>query len=442
MLASGRRVAVAVSGGADSVCLLHLLTELGLARHVLHVNHHLRGAESDADAAFVVDLANRLGLPVTVQDAPLPPKSKNLEQTARRLRLAVFRSALSSGLADCVALGHTRSDQAETVLFRFLRGSGSAGLSGVRPVTRAGVIRPLIEIDRHEVRKWLLERGIPWREDSSNASPEFARNRIRLCLLPQLARDWNPGIVETLVQTADWAQAEEAYWREQLPKLGRDCLRLSQPDGAVLLHSEGLQSLPRAAARRLVRWAMELAKGDLRSIAFHHIDTVLELVSGTGSGRTQAPGLDVCRSFGWIRIARPQAPSPYCLTPLIPGVYPVSGTGIGLSLELIEKSETFALGDSVYNSEMGCLDWKKLSGNLLLRNWQPGDRYRPVGASGEGKITDLFQEGRVPLWERAQWPVLEDSSGIIWVRRFGPAAACAASSESNVVLRVQEVTAR
>jgi tRNA(Ile)-lysidine synthase len=187
---------------------------------------------------------------------------------------------------------------------------------------------------------------------------------------------------------------------------------------------------------------MELAKGDLRSIDFQHVDRVLQLASGPEGGRSQVPGLDICRSFDWIRLAAPRPVSPYRIAPVMPGTTPVPGAAYGVSLELIEKSETSATGDSVYNGEMGCLDWKSLSGNLELRNWQPGDRYRPAGASGEEKITDLFQEARVPLWERTQWPVLEDGSGIIWVRRFGPAAARAARSESNVVLRVQEVTAR
>jgi tRNA(Ile)-lysidine synthase len=442
MLASGRRIAVAVSGGADSVCLLHVMVDLGLAHHVLHVNHRLRGPESEADAAFVGDLARRLGLPVTVHDAPVPQGSGNLEQTARKLRLAFFQDALAKGLADSVALGHTRSDQAETVLFRFLRGSGTAGLAGIRPVTEDHLIRPLIEIDRQETRDWLRERSIAWREDSSNASPEFDRNRIRHCLLPQLAREWNPAIIDTLARTADWALAEEAYWQHEVLRLSPGCLEIAEAGEAVLLRVEAIRSLPKAAARRLVRRALELAKGDLRSIDFQHIETALQLASGTEAGRTQAPGLDVCRSFDWIRIARPRLPRAYRLAPVMPGTTVVPGTGYGLSLELIEKSETSGVEDSVYNIEMGCLDWNSTSGDLQLRNWQPGDRYWPVGASGEEKITDLFQRARVPLWERVQWPVLEDGSGIIWVRRFGPAARNAARPESGVVLRVQEVTAR
>jgi tRNA(Ile)-lysidine synthase len=322
-----------------------------------------------------------------------------------------------------------------------LRGAGTAGLAGIRPVTRDGRIRPLIEIDREEVRAWLRERGIPWREDSSNTSPNFARNRIRHQLLPQLSREWNPAIEETLAQTADWALAEEQYWKSQIDQLAAECLR-REPGGAILVPVEALSELPLAVARRLMRRAIELAKGDLRSIDFGHIGRVLDLARGAEGGRVQAPELEICRSFEWIRLARHADFTPYRLEVAIPGKVIVPGTGFAISLELIDKKETKGTGDSVYNGGMACLDWKRLSGRLELRNWQPGDRYRRVGASGEEKIKNLFQSGRVPLWERGQWPVLSDGQEIVWVRQFGAAAGCAAGPESGTVLRVQEVTAR
>ncbi|HJZ97129.1 MAG TPA: tRNA lysidine(34) synthetase TilS [Candidatus Solibacter sp.] len=441
MLAAGRRIAVAVSGGADSVCLLHLLHELGLATRVLHVNHHLRGTESDADATFVAARADHLHLPCELHDAPVPD-SGNLEQEARNLRLAFFRSVIARGDADRVALGHTRSDQAETVLFRFLRGSGTAGLAGIRPVTRDGIIRPLIETDREEVRRWLRERGIDWREDSSNASPEFARNRIRTDLLPQLAREWNPAIAETLAQTAEWALAEEEYWDAEIGRLADQFIETSAFDGSVLLQTGALSQLPTASARRLVRRAMELAKGDLRAIGFGHVEEVLALAEGPEAARTQAPGLDICRSLNWVRFVRLNEGTGYRLPAAPPSRIPLPGTVLELSLELIDKSETIRTVDSVYNIVMGRLDWRRLSGSLELRNWQPGDRYRPVGCSGLEKVADLFQSARIPLWERERWPVLTDRSGIVWARRFGPAAGREATPESPTVLEIREVTPR
>ena len=212
MLGPGMRVGVAVSGGADSVCLLYVLVELrarwDLRLSVLHLNHNLRGEESRADAEFVRELAARLGLAAVLSEADIAATVDNLEQAARDARLAFFRETMRTGPLDRVALGHTRSDQAETVLYRFLRGAGTAGLAGIRPVTVDGLIRPLLEVDRAEVERFLRERAIPWRDDSTNASRVFARNRIRHELLPQLARDWNPAIYESLAQVADWALEE------------------------------------------------------------------------------------------------------------------------------------------------------------------------------------------------------------------------------------------
>ena len=259
MFTAGQKVGVAVSGGADSVCLLHVLLELAPERclrlAVLHLNHRLRGGESDQDAEFVRRLSEQLGLPFHLREADLagcaegrgkpgcfretretPRRSQylhpdNLEQAARHARLAFFREMTESLTVDSVAVGHTRSDQAETVLFRFLRGSGTAGLAGVRPVTSDGVVRPLLAVGRDEVEQFLRDRGIAWREDSSNASPQFARNRIRHDLLPQLASQWNPGIREILANTADWAQAEEAYWAAEIDRLAAG--RLLERDGAI-----------------------------------------------------------------------------------------------------------------------------------------------------------------------------------------------------------------
>src|SRR5579885_1855165 len=192
MFDGGQRVGVAVSGGADSVFLLHALHELAprwnLRLSVVHIDHCLRGEESRGDAAFVRDLAGELALPFHPGECDVARLCRetgdNLEQVARAARRRFFLGFLEDGRLDRVALGHTRSDQAETVLFRFLRGAGTAGLAGIRPVTPEGLVRPLLDVERSEVEGWLRERGIPWREDSSNADLAFARNRIRRQLLP------------------------------------------------------------------------------------------------------------------------------------------------------------------------------------------------------------------------------------------------------------------
>ena len=439
MFTPGMAVGVAVSGGADSVCLLHILLDRDLRLHVLHLNHNLRGNESRADAEFVRDLAARLGLPCTIREADFAASHDNLEQAGRHARLAFFREMRESGAVERIALGHTRSDQAETVLYRFLRGSGTAGLSGIRPTIADGIVRPLIEVDREEIEMFLRERGIPWREDPSNRSPHFDRNRIRHYLLPELEREWNPAIRRTLAQTADWAQAEESYWETEIDRLSERLL--THKNGAILLENAALLSQPAAVARRLVRRAIQLSKGDLRGIDFCHILAVLDLASRPdGHGRTQVPGLEVIRSFDWLRFARFGIdPLAYRLTVPVPGRLQIPVSGLQISLELIEKSETTGLLDYVYNGGMDGLDWPRVSGSLMIRNWQPGDRYQPAGHSGQEKIKTLFQQARIPLWERRQWPVLVDGESIVWVRRFGVAAGVAAHSDSRSILRIRVV---
>jgi tRNA(Ile)-lysidine synthase len=446
MFERGQRVGVAVSGGADSVCLLHVLRELAprwnLHLSVLHLNHRLRGAESDGDADFVARLAAEFGLRCVVEEAELAAGADNLEQLARDARLRLFAGAMADGSVDLVAVGHTRSDQAETVLSRLLRGAGTAGLAGIRPVTSTGMVRPLLEVERGEVERYLRGRGIVWREDSSNRSLHFARNRIRHELLPQLAREWNPSISNTLAHVAEWAQAEEQYWASEIDGLAKEHLTVRH--GFVYASSESLKKLPLAARRRLVRRAMELVKGNLRTIDFGHVEAVLRLAgSSEGHGRLQAPDLDVMRSFEWLRfgpvIGNGLAARNYRIPAPVPGTFPIPGENFAISIQLVEKMEVPESSESVYNERMAALDWERLAGSLELRNWRPGDQYQPLGKTGAEKIKTLFQEFRVPLWERRHWPVLLKGETIVWARRFGPAARFAAGSGTSRILQVREI---
>ena len=445
MFATGDRVCVAVSGGADSICLLYVLREVAarwrLDLSVVHVNHNLRGEESQGDAVFVGALAAELGLPFTLHELDLSRSPGNLEQSARNARLAFFHGLLASGLASRVALGHTRSDQAETVLFRFLRGSGATGLAAIRPVTPGGIARPLIEIERPEIDRFLRDRGIPWREDATNATLDFARNRIRHQLLPQLTREWNPGLTETLAHTADLSLGEEAYWQAETERLAG--LHLTRRGGAVLVSAATLGALPLAAARRLVRQAVQLAGGDRMAGGFRQVASVLALAGRPeGTGRVQLPGIEVRRSFDRLYFGSAASAAAYSVRPAAPGITRIPGTDLAISLELFENPETTQFSDNVYNGGVGCLDWNRLSGPLELRSWRPGDQYQPVGIPAAKKIKTLFQQARIPVWERAQWPVLTDAESIVWVRRFGTAAGVTAGIESSRVLTVGELEVR
>jgi tRNA(Ile)-lysidine synthase len=416
MLPAGARVAVAVSGGPDSVALLHALRELAprlgfVLTAVAHVNHQLRGAESEQDQRFVGALAAGLGLGWECRQAP-PAGSGNLEQAARRLRQAFFRELIERGVADRVALGHTRDDQAETVLFRLLRGAGPAGLAGILPVTADGMVRPLLEVSRREVRAYLQTHGLAWREDSSNRSPRFARNRIRQELLPQLERDWNPRLSTALAQLADLAYEDERQWSALLePHL--KAMRVEP--GAAEIPLAAFEGLSRAFQRRWLRQAILAARGSLTRIEYAHIEAVLRLAFMRAPGRVTLPGLVAARSCGWLRLSRtaePAPPAPLPIRDFGPVAWPEANPLIRLELSPMRQPP------DAYDT----LRVEFPASGLELRAWRPGDAYQPAGKSRVWKLTELFQQARVPSWRRASWPILSSEGKVLWARQFGPAA--------------------
>lgn len=432
-----RRIGVAVSGGADSVFLLHALHEMGAAAAVLHVNHRLRGADSDADEAFVRHLAAGLALPVRVLAAPVDPG--NVEQEARRVRYEFFAHQVGVGACDAVATGHTLDDQAETVLYRFLRGAGTAGLSGILPETATRIVRPILALRRAEIREYLKARDLPWREDASNCSVELARNRIRLRHLPDLAASLNPGLTTTLATTATWAQGEEDYWSVELDRLAPAYFTAKAE--TILISTKPFLALPVATQRRLLRRAIEGVRGSLRSIDFQHVEHIRAMMSvREGSGRLQLPGLDVYRSFDWLRFAPVGIDSrlerDFEVALAVPGRTEVKDRQLTIDMELVDKPR-------VYNGVVQGLDWERCTGSrpsreLRLRNWRPGDQYQPQGRGQAEKIKTLFQEHRIPLWERRSWPVIMQSDTIIWSRGFGVASHLAAGPDSRIVLTIRE----
>lgn len=440
MFERGHTVGVAVSGGADSVCLLHVLLELAprwaLRLRVLHLNHCLRGQESLDDARFVREMAGRLGLDVDVQETDVgllrAESGENLEQLARRIRQQFFRGRLEAGLVNRVALGHTRSDQAETVLFRILRGCGTTGLAGILPVTEEGVVRPLLDVHRKAVERFLQERNIPWREDASNRDPAFARNRIRHHLLPALTESWNPSLTDSLAHMATLVQDEERYWDQEIERVAGRVLVRRGP--VLLVRAANLRSLELPVARRLLRRAIRDAKGDLLGIEFKHIEAIVRLAGRTGGeGGIEIPGLELRRSFDWIRLAPKggQTVDRDCgfrIDLTVPGKILLPGAGTFLAVEVSEDPRASPPG----------LDGDRLPGRLAVRNWRPGDRYRPLGHARPVSCKTLFQKHKVPSWERQHWPIVVNGESIVWARLFGPALEYAANPLTRQMLTITE----
>ena len=443
MIAPGERVAVACSGGPDSTALLLALRELapklGCTLSVCHFNHRLRGEQSQEDERFVRSLAARLGVAFDCARADVRGSAAkaraNLESKARELRYRFFRSLIEAGKADRIAVGHTADDQAETVLHRFLRGSGTRGLAGIYPVAETGIVRPLIEVRRQAVMQWLQDRGQSWREDESNRDLRLTRNRIRHELLPMLSA-YNPRIVETLAGTGVIARDEESYWELLLPAVLSGVAH--EEAGSVVLEIGALRKLQPAVIRRVLRWALGAAahgRGEpaksrnktgkaLKTAVprgeFEEIERLLRLVHEGRSGHSvQLAGkLLATREYSRL-VVQPagstRAPQGYSRSFRVPARVEVPEIGSTFSFELVPIER----GKPRYNGgEAAWLDERIAEFPLTLRNWQPGDGYKPKGHQRKRKLKELFQKGRISRSERQGWPVVVAGSQVVWMRGF------------------------
>ena len=450
MLTDKDCVGVAVSGGADSVALLHALHELysGQISAVIHLNHCLRGADSDCDEEFVRALANSLDYPVHVRRQDVARindlRQGNLEQSGRICRYQYFRELVDEGVCSKVVTAHTRSDQAETVLFRLLRGAGGAGLSGIRSMSEDWIIRPMLAVSRSEVMDYLKNRNIAWREDSSNQDLSFTRNRLRSEVLPLLKRDFNPNIEAVLANTADWAVEEDEFWCDKIACLSERCVR-PVPQG-IELDVKEMRFLHPAEQRRLLHSILNQTDQVSGASGFNHIEEVRNLLhSSGGSGAVDLPGLRVERSFDLLLLSSPKDRDrkDYELELPVPGSLQVPGV------------EPYVLRTTLWDNNVqkshqitdrrSFLDWDLVPKPLKLRNWRPGDSYCPEGQNTMKKIKDLFQQHRISSWRRNSWPVVSttlqnrDQDCIVWVRGFGPEADFAVREGCRHVLIMDEL---
>lgn len=431
LLKPGLRLAVGLSGGADSVALLRALKErsgeLGLVLHAAHLHHGLRGDEADADLAFARDLAAKLDVPFhearvdaaaeAGKDLASGKAAETIEEAARRLRYGWFRELLASGAVEAVATAHTRDDQAETVLAKFLRGAWTEGFSGIHPVVEfpeGRILRPMLGATRVEVEAYLNGLGQSWREDSSNHHMTFTRNRIRHELLP-LLEGWNPRLREHLAQMAVLARDEESWWQEELARLAPQFLLPGRPvrgggraagDG-LALDVTRLAALAPALQRRLLRYAA----GQLGATPdFASTEALRTLaLDGRAGQKCELEGLRAERTHRELRLdagpASPVAAGSAEAIPeyrgTVPGqiVAPVFGLLLRLSVPAAAEGQLSAAGLKA-----------------CLRNWKPGDRVRLHHSGGPRKVKEVLERLRVTGSGRAIWPVLEVEGRIVWMK--------------------------
>ena len=418
----GARVVVAVSGGSDSVALALLMAELSSTGVVhlaglAHLNHGLRGADSDRDAGFCARLAEDCGVSLDVERCDVAEvasgRGRSLEEAAREVRYAFLERVRERRQADVVAVGHTRDDQAETVLLRLVRGAGSRGLTAIHP-RRQHVIRPLIDLRRADLMAYLESHGRTWRVDDSNQDRARRRNRLRHDVLPALVASEGDSVVNVLARTAEIAGADEAL----LAALARDArARVLADDGPGLrLNVAALAEEPLALRRRVVQWA--LAQLSDRAPAFAHVDAALRFLERGRPGVLALPGgqLELSGRQG-VLSSRPCPPSgptsfgSWRYRLCIPGELVVPEAGIRL-----RALQTLAELAGSPGTRAAIVDLPAPAEGLVVRAWQAGDRMRLPGGSGRKKVQDVFVDRKVPRADRHKVPIVTSSDGrIIWV---------------------------
>jgi tRNA(Ile)-lysidine synthase len=443
---AGQRVGAAVSGGPDSVLLLHfmktLALEKGLTLAAVHFNHCLRGAESDGDEASVRDLAASLGIEYLRGEAEVGRVARerhgNVEAVARELRYRFFFSLVDQGRLDRVATAHTANDQAETVLMRLLRGTGTRGLGGIYPLLEGKVVRPFLSLTRAEVMEEIAARGLSYRVDSSNLNTRLQRNKIRKNLLPLLAKEYNPGIVPLLNQLADRARDDEAC----LERLARDRAHpwRVHEGKEERIPIRALQEFPPAIARRVLRQMVQIVRGSSVGLAHEHVESLRRFAAEAQSGKIQRlpRGVMARREFSWLVISPAAGASvggEFSYPVTLPGALAVRELGLTFRFKITPRGEPA----KAYNqTKLLGLDPQKLHGDLTLRNWRPGDSFCPLGSRGARKLKELLREGKIPETRRKGWPVLLCAGQVVWVRGFPPEKSAAATDRTERVLLVEE----
>ncbi len=444
MIEPGDHVLVAVSGGADSIALLHCLhrmaPRLEIRISAAHLNHCLRGAESDADEDFVREVCAGLGCGLTSEDAPIredaASRRANLEETAREARYKFLGRIAARVGASRIAVGHTRNDQAETILFRFLRGSGAEGLAAIHPVKDGVVIRPLINTLRATVLDYLESLGVPHREDSSNRDLHYSRNRLRHELIPAIEKQFNPRLVETLAREAAIARETSDFLnllaRREYARIRLDSAH--EADSASLTVAALLELHP-LLRKLVIREALRRTRGTLKGINTRHIESAVRLcVEGRSGRQIELPGGQiVSRRFSELSFTcEKRRPGPrFCYDLAVPGRCVIPETGLVITTALSTRGEPPEPKRRVY------LDPGALKAPLSVRSRLPGDRY---GGPGHRKVKKMLIDAKISLHDRSRLPMIASGDDIIWIPGFEPAKAFRAQNQSApcVVIELEE----
>jgi tRNA(Ile)-lysidine synthase len=442
MFQPGDSVLVGVSGGPDSIALIHVLhalsSILSLNLAIAHLNHGLREKESDRDEEFVASLAQTLELPCYVRRENVAAYQRkhrlSLEEAGRRRRYSFFDEVLEENRFDKIALGHHCDDNAELILMYLFRGAGPLGISGIPPVREGRIVRPLIKVTRSEIIHFLTENKLSYVSDQSNADTRYLRNSIRHQLLPVIKQYYNPKIIESLHRLSSITRSEEE-WLESIinPMFENSVLALKK--NKIILSTAKLAEVHTAAQKRLIRKAIMRVKGDLRRITLAQVDAVMDLLkSGSRDGRLDLPDRIMVKcDNGSLSISKEKTPlrnlrdiksrrnekhrrleKPlFEYNILKPGSLYIKEIGMRLKFSEIRDVSIEEILNAGY--QVAFFDMKTINFPLVVRSIRPGDCFTPLGMTGTQKVKKFFANRKVSRIERLMCPVVLNKGKIVWV---------------------------
>ncbi len=448
MLQPQDKVVVAVSGGPDSITLLYLLhnlaTKYDITLHIAHLNHLLRPQEAFEEAQYVLNLTNRLNLPVTMEEIDIAKHQKqgeSIQQTARRIRYEFFVKVAESVNATKIALGHQKDDNIETILMSLIRGvnpSAHIGIPPIRPINpHLTIIRPLIDISRSEIDNYLSQLKETPKIDSSNFKYTYFRNRVRLELMPLLEK-YNPQIGDTLLRLLKLWEGDADYFSLQCTEMMKHILIENRDNFVVIDFSRLTELHPAISSRIIVKILKEI--GHNATISFRHIDAILNL--SPSQGRLSLPdGIEVRRIYQKLIIVKEEVyllPLEFEYGVVVPGLTTIAnGLNLSLSTRILDsfQLETIKGKASPYAAY---LDYKKLKLPLYLRNRRIGDKFCPYGMLGESKkLKKFFIDLKLPHHIRVTTPLLVDNEKIVWVVGYRSDHRVRVTMDTKEVLEVK-----
>lgn len=437
MFSGGARILVAVSGGADSVALLHVLHKLHYPLEVAHMDHQTRADESRADAEFVRRMAGDLGAPFHSESRPVTAESAtsrlSFEEYARDVRYAFFRRVARERGCRILATGHHADDQAETVLMRLLRGAGPAGLAGIPPVrVEEGlrIVRPLIECRHGTICAWLQDHGIPWREDRSNMDEQFLRNRVRNELLPRLRQDYNPKVIEALLRLAEAQRLENDLLNEMTGEALERCVQTGGVDRKIF------RELHEALRRRCL---LEYALRQGVNCPFERIAAAAAFVASAPTGQYFDLGGGVSLYNGRTHtevLTKSPAPRPEAVRLKVPGT--TEALGRRFSARLLMGRPPGSLAEYCTPTRQ-VFDADTMADGVWVRVRQEGDRLVPLGMNQARKLSDYFTDIGLPAPQRDRHPLVIAGPHIAWVVGYASSALTAVTPFTRRMLEIEVI---